>query len=273
MTASPPDYDDRAAYWEKWADTMARQSHRFNEPLLEAAGVAPGQQVIDLASGAGEPALSAAARVGPEGHVTATDASPEMLAGAARRAQQEGLENINFEVADMHALPFPDNSFDALTCRFGLMFVDDPVAVLGEACRVLRPASQLAFLVWGQRRENTLHDVMKTVVPELLGEDDSGMDSAQFRFADEGSMAPLMAAAGLEHIEERELRFSPRLDAGKPFWRPNLEMAFGAKLETLSTEQRQDVEAAVIAAFQPYLKEGAYHLQVHIRLACATAPR
>ena len=65
-------YNEKAAYWEKWAETMARQSHRFNEPLLEAAGVGPGVQLLDLASGAGEPALSAAALVGPKGHVTAS---------------------------------------------------------------------------------------------------------------------------------------------------------------------------------------------------------
>ena len=267
-------YNEKAAYWEKWAETMARQSHRFNEPLLEAAGVGPGMQLLDLASGAGEPALSAAALVGPKGHVTATDASAEMLAGATRRAKQAGLENITFEIADMHELPFVDDAFDALTCRFGLMFVDDPVAALSEARRVLRPGSQLAYMVWGQRRENTLHDVMKTVVPKLLGEseDESGVDGAQFRFADEDSVAPLMVAAGLDQVEERELRLSPRLNAGKPFWRPNLEMAFGAKLETLSQEERQDIETAVVDAFAPYLKEGAYHLQLHARLACATAP-
>ncbi len=270
MTAAA--YDDKAEYWEKWAETLARQSHRFNQPLLEAAGVGPGRQVLDLACGVGEPALSAAILVGPEGHVTATDLSSEMFAGAARRAQKAGLANISFEVADMQALPFPDNTFDALTCRFGLMFIDEPIKALSEARRVLRPGSRLAFMVWGQRHENTLHDVMKTVVPELLGEDDSGPDSAQFRFADEGSVAPLMAAAGLDRIEERELRFSPRLDPSKPFWRPNLEMAFGAKLESLSADERQAIETAVVAAFAPYLKEGAYHLQVHIRLACALAP-
>ena len=101
------------------ADQMADMADRFNQPLIDAIGVAPGHDVLDLASGTGEPALSLARRVGPSGQITATDLVPEMLEGAKRRARAAGLANIRFEAADMERLPFPDSSFDRLTCQIG----------------------------------------------------------------------------------------------------------------------------------------------------------
>ena len=108
------DWSNRGAAWDRWADELAAMADRFNQPLLDAADVRPGQRVLDLASGAGEPALTIAGRVGGEGRVTATDLVPEMLAGARRRAALAGFDNIDFELADMEALPFDEGTFDAL---------------------------------------------------------------------------------------------------------------------------------------------------------------
>src|SRR5690606_2241998 len=102
----------------------------LNRPLIEAAQVRSGARVLDLASGAGEPAIPIARAVGPSGEVVATDLVPEMLKGARRRAAEEGLANIRFEQADMEALPFADESFDAVTCRIGLMYAPDPLRAL-----------------------------------------------------------------------------------------------------------------------------------------------
>ena len=109
----------RGAFWDKHADALADMADRFNQPLLEFAGIGPGQRVLDLASGAGEPALSIARAVGPSGEVYATDIAPEMLAARARRAADAGLDAIHFEIADMEALPFAEGRFDRVTCRFG----------------------------------------------------------------------------------------------------------------------------------------------------------
>ena len=99
----------KSVAWNRWADVIAELAERLSDPLLDAAEVAPGQAVLDLASGIGEPALSCARRIGDTGRVTATDLVPEMLAGARRRAAEDGLANIDFEIADMEALPFADH--------------------------------------------------------------------------------------------------------------------------------------------------------------------
>ena len=89
--------------------------------FVDYAEPGPGMQILDLASGTGEPAITLARRIGPEGRVTATDLSADLLEVAATRAQANGLSNIATRRADAHELPFPDNSFDLATSRFGIM--------------------------------------------------------------------------------------------------------------------------------------------------------
>ena len=96
--------------------------------LMQIAQVEPGMDVLDLASGEGDPVLTLAALVGEHGTVTATDVNPGPLAAAAVHARQSGISNIQFHVADAQQLPFEDAAFDRVTCRFGVMFFPDPLA-------------------------------------------------------------------------------------------------------------------------------------------------
>jgi ubiquinone/menaquinone biosynthesis C-methylase UbiE len=110
-----------ASFW-KWKSQQETQGRAATEILLRSARVKPGMQVLDLASGAGDPALTLAEVVGPDGHVTATDLVPDMLLVAEKFARERGLANITFQQADAETLPFPDQAFDAVTCRLGVMF-------------------------------------------------------------------------------------------------------------------------------------------------------
>ena len=103
---------DLSVEWEKWSEIVAPQAEGFNRPLIDAAGISTGSKVLDLACGAGEPSLTAASVVGPEGQVTASDYSPEMVAVAERRAASKELTNMSFRQADMCDLPFEDDIFD-----------------------------------------------------------------------------------------------------------------------------------------------------------------
>jgi len=262
----------RGAYWDKHADALADMADRFNQPMLELAGIGPGQRVLDLASGAGEPALSIARTVGPSGEVYATDIVPEMLAGARRRAADAGLEAIRFEIADMEALPFPDGRFDRVTCRFGLMFCPNPVAALSEARRVLAPGGRVAFMVWGPRHESTLFDVLASAAAVVFGEDEDIDYTTPFRFAEPGSLAAAMTQAGLAGAEEQALQFAPRVPADMPFWEAQVEMGIGHRLARATEAERAALDAALRAGFGQYIKDDFYHLSVHARLGLAAAP-
>ncbi len=278
--AAPEDYKQRqaefyaanAAGWERWAEAVAPQAEGFNVPLLDAAGVAPGDRVLDLASGAGEPALTVAKRVGPSGHVTATDLSPEMLAIVARRAKAAGLGNVTCQVADMEHLPFEAASFDRVICRFGIMYSPDATATCAAVRRVLRPGGRAAFMVWGDPAGNSLLWTVLSAANRLLEYFKGDEVEHPFYYAAANSLAPHLRAGGLTAVEERELRFAPKIKVGIPFWTPILGMNFGGAMDRLDDAGRKAIDHAVEAALRPYLRDGAYHLNVHTRIALGTAP-
>jgi SAM-dependent methyltransferase len=105
--------------------------------LLEAAGISSGMRVLDLGSGAGDVAFLAAELVGPSGEVVGVDRSAESLSAAEARAHQQGITNVRFVVGDIHE-PAPEGPFDAIVCRYVLMYVPDPAAVLKAQAAKLR---------------------------------------------------------------------------------------------------------------------------------------
>lgn len=132
----------------RWA-TFEHGAQLLSDRILDLAHVAPGQRVLDVATGIGEPAMSAARRIGPSGTVVAIDQAPEMLAVARERMQAAGIRTVEFVEGDAEAVTLPPGSFDAVVCRWGLMFFHDPVAALARFRSSLVPGGWLAAAIWG----------------------------------------------------------------------------------------------------------------------------
>lgn len=264
-------WTNRAPAWNKWAERVERMARRFNEPLIEAAGIEPGMHVLDLASGAGEPALTIARTVGAEGRVTATDLIDDMLDGTRRRARDAGLTQLSCEVADMEQLPFEDARFDRVTCRFGIMFVPDALKAFRETLRVLKPGGRTAWMVWGPMEDTTLFHVIQSEVRGFL---DLGPvpDLPQFRFGDGGLLAELLNEAGFADVEEQELKFDASPPAGSKFWEANVEMGFAEELAALDTDRRAALDAQIEAGFANYLDGDRYRVKAHVRIGTGNKP-
>lgn len=265
------DWSARGPAWAKWAEPLAKLAERMNVPLVEAAMLESGLTVLDLASGAGEPAVQIARAVGPSGRVVATDLADPMLEGARRRAATEGLKQLTVEVADMEALPFPDASFDRVTCRFGIMFAPDTAKALSESKRVLKPGGRAAYLVWSLLERNSIFRAIDGAARDLLNGSLLDRPTHPFRFAD-GSLAIRMVEAGLAVVEDRTIAYAPEIEAGQPFWRPQVEMMLADRLSTLDKGARAAFEAKVEANFAPYLRGGKYHLGAETRLVVGRRP-
>ena len=107
---------------QKWWKTIERGTEIVGRRLVELAEIKPGSRVLDIATGIGEPALTAANQVGNSGHVLATDISSQMLSFAKQRAVSLGLQNvIEFKECDAETIDLPSSAFDAALCRWGLM--------------------------------------------------------------------------------------------------------------------------------------------------------
>ncbi|MCI4352595.1 MAG: class I SAM-dependent methyltransferase [Thermoplasmata archaeon] len=170
--------------------------------LLEAAALRPGLKVLDVASGAGEPALEEARRVGASGHVTGVDPSDTLVSLAQEYARVEGLRQVEFHVGSAEELSFPAESFDRVTCRFGAMYFSDLARAITEALRVLRPGGKIAWLVWGPVEQpfflSTVfvamrHAGLSRLPPEA---------TQPFRFAETGTITRALSAGGFVDVHE-----------------------------------------------------------------------
>ena len=269
------DWAARGRHWDRRSDELAEQAARMNAPLIEAADIAAGQQVCDIATGAGEPALSVAALVGAEGRVFATDLCPEMMLGARRRAAAQGLGNITFRTADMLALPDAESAFDRVTCRFGLMFCPAPAQAAAEALRVLKPGGRAAYLVWGPRAETTMFVVFVAAVEAVLGpldEIDEIDLERPFSLGVPGALGRALSDGGLADVEEREVRFAPRVPAKAPFWQAQFDMTFGRALDGASEATRRALHEAAAAGFERLREGDEIPLDVHVRIGTGVKP-
>lgn len=283
-------WTDTAPAWRQWAAPLAAMAERFNQPIVEAAvlprsagGRDECMRVLDLASGAGEPALSLARRIGRGGGlVVATDLVPAMLAGLRERTAADGTPAAAARIvpaaADMERLPFAPASFDAVTCRFGLMFCPSPKQALAEARRVLRPGGRAVFMVWGPAEENTMNAVLAAAVDAAAGPAAPG-ERSLFRLAGDGALAACFAAAGggFRDAAEQTVRFAPRIPldpatpGGLPFWQATLDMAFGHRLTGLDAAALADLHRSIRDAFARRIGEdGRVALDVHLRVGIGT---
>ncbi|MGH9822025.1 MAG: class I SAM-dependent methyltransferase, partial [Blastocatellia bacterium] len=132
-------WGESAEYWEKHNQTIRLLFAPVTEALIAAAGSTSGQSVLDVAGGAGEPSFKIASIVAPSGSVSYTDAAEQMVAVAERSAKQLGVTNISFTHTRAESLPFEENRFDAVVCRFGAMFFTEPLTACREMLRVAKP--------------------------------------------------------------------------------------------------------------------------------------
>ena len=187
---------------DRWRMQSAYMGHFVTEALVDYAHPAAGMNVLDLASGTGEPAITVARLVSPEGKVTALDQSSELLEIAARRAREKRLANFVTRVADAHHLPFPDKSFDLATCRFGVMFFADPQRALIDLRRVLKPGARACFAAWGPFEQPYWQSTMK-IVHQHVGGNLLDPDSPDpFRFSTPGALSEVLRSAGFRDVEE-----------------------------------------------------------------------
>jgi SAM-dependent methyltransferase len=258
---------------EKWKAKSAAMGSALSEALVEFAQPRPGSEVLDLATGTGEPAILLAQRVGPQGHVSGVDLSADLLLIAEKRAQQRGLRNLSFHQGDAHRLPFPGSSFDLATCRFGVMFFDDVDRALGELRRVLRPAARACFVAWGAFDQPYWQSTMGVVVkhagePAIMP---GGQDP--FRFAQAGSLSGALGRAGFREISE-ETKTVPWNWPGGPeeLWdyARSVSVPFRGLLDRVPEEKWPEIEAEVHAALGKHAGNDGVRFNALVVMASGT---
>jgi ubiquinone/menaquinone biosynthesis C-methylase UbiE len=245
--------------------------------LIEDAHIMPGQAVLDIAAGAGEPSLAIAEIVGSEGRVTCTDAVAEMVAAAEAEARNRGLSNVQFRQCTADALPFPDNSFDAVVSRLGAMFFPDPPAALREMLRVTKPGGSIAFVVWAKSELNPFTNVANQVVSRHLAMTPFDPDApGAFRFAEPGKLAKILRDAGASEVTERLLEFDIVAPISREeYWAMRSETSgtLREKLATLSADERKQIAAEAIEAVGEFFPHGQMKFPAQMLIVSGRKPQ
>jgi ubiquinone/menaquinone biosynthesis C-methylase UbiE len=199
--AQRADWQIAAPGWRTWYDVLEGGGEIVSRTLIESAGIGPGDTVLDVATGYGEPALTAARVVAPTGRVLATDIAAEMLGFGRERAAQAGLDNVEFIEADAEALSFDEETFDAVLCRQGLQFLPDVSATLQRFHGFLKRDGRLAAAVWGPPETVQFARPVSVILAALdLPAPPPGRPGI-FALADRHRLARLVAGAGFREVE------------------------------------------------------------------------
>jgi len=244
-----------AAGWEKWDSVIVEQLGPVGAAMVERLDLAPDQQVVDIASGTGEPGLTIAKLV-PQGRVVLTDLVPEMLDIAQRRAAAQGIANIETQVCSADDLPFADASFDGVSVRFGYMFFPDAAAATAEFARVLRPGGRLCSSVWVKPEANPWTTiVMQAIATETVVPPPDPDTPHMFRCAAPGWVSARYEEAGLRDIAEWDVRIELVTDSPEQYWgmiseHVSLAVAALQRADGLTRERIRDRVLVAVRAFE-----------------------
>jgi len=261
--------------WEAAAPTWVRNAERFTRvtaettaALVDLLAPQPGERLLDLACGTGDPARALASAVGPTGLVVATDPIAEMAAAAATNTP----DHVQVARSRAERLPFPDAAFDGLTCRFGAMFVDEPDAFASELLRVLRPGGRCVLVVWGAEAANPYF----TLTGDAL--DKAGAPPAEisrpektvFEWAEPSTLANVLRSAGFAHVADSALPVHMLLHDIAPAdylaWASERAPAVADRLERSDRATTMHATALVAEHVTPWLRDGVIEVPAEVRL-------
>ena len=249
------DWGTAAKGWHDWQELIYSATAPVSERLVEMAGIRPGDRVLDVAAGAGEPALTAARAAGPDGQVVATDISPEMLGYGRDRAAAAGIDTIEFVESDASSLDFPPESFDAALSRWGIIFEPHAEAAAARIRGFLKPGARIAISSWGPPdRAPMLGLPMRTVLTHLdLSPPPPGTPGPLSRPTPE-AISSLLDGGGFADVEVDQLELVFEWDSPEEFARFTREIVppITALMANQPPEVQEGTWAAVVEAAKPY---------------------
>jgi len=261
------------AAWRRWNPVLDRWYGEATRQMLDLARIQPGQRILDVAAGAGEPAVSAAERVGPRGRVLATDISEGIVELARQVARERGLEQVETRAMDGEKLDLPDASFDAVLCRLGLMYMPHPVTALREWRRALRAGGRVAVVVFSTPERNSWGAIPASIIrrraqlpPPAPGQ------PGPFGLGAPGVLEGIFREAGFADAEIRAVPVPHRTASAAEYVRVAREAfgGFNAMMAHLPPEERESVWNEVEGSMRGFETPGGFEVPGECLVAAAT---
>ena len=264
-----------ATGWATNRATLQAAMAPVSEWMLDALDPRPGHRVLELAAGAGDTGLMAAQRIRPGGTLICTDVAEEMLDAARARAQELGLDNVEFKAMDAEWIDLPTADVDGVLCRFGYMLLADPAAALRETRRVLRPGGRVALAAWTGAQDNPWSTVPAEELRRLTGEPPPAPGTpGPLSLGDPARLEDLLGEAGFvdARIDQLDLTFA--FDDLDTWW--DFQLDLGASLRkgvaALTPAQRDELREAIDARLADHVgSDGSVRLPARTHVAVSEA--
>ncbi len=254
-------WSSAAAAWQQGAETPL-PIDPVTAYLLAEARIAPGMRVLDLGSGAGNPALFIAEKVGPSGSVLGLDLSPAMVEGTGDRAHRRGLANATFRAIERETdLGVPPASFDAATSRCCLMYPPDPAAALSALRAAVRPRGRIAFSTWAGLDRCPSHRLLAEVVGvqvTLTAQEGRGLALPFTALPTAESHRIVCATAGLIEVITHEVDVTIDAESAEAYWQSRVSRSgpLRSALRAHPAAARDEVGVAFIARLRELFGSG-----------------
>jgi ubiquinone/menaquinone biosynthesis C-methylase UbiE len=214
-----------SAGWKKWDEWTMRFLKPTGDEIIRLLKITGTDQVLDVATGTGEPGQSIAKLV-PKAKVTGCDISEGMLAVARENAGLKGISNYEAVWGDGCSLPFPENRFNAISCRMGFMFFPDLKMAIREMYRTLKPGGRLAISVWDAPIKNPwITTLTGTIGRHIESVPPLPETPGMFRCAAPGMITELLQWAGFRNISESEITGKAEFGSALSYWMNMTEVA------------------------------------------------
>jgi SAM-dependent methyltransferase len=251
------DWDTAAAGWKKWWRVLERSAQPVSDRLVDLAQIGPGMRVLDVATGSGEPAVTAARRVGPSGRVLAVDQSPGMLAIGRERADSLRITNLEFRESDGEALTIEESNFDAVLCRWGLMFMPGLERALNGFRQRLVAGGRIAVSVWSTPDKVPMISIGAEMVRQLVNLPPPAPGALDpLRLADTTILTNALERSGFGNVQVHRMPVTFEFDSPDDFTQMRADVAapFRSLLARQSPELRRKVIAAVTDAARKFVQ-------------------
>ena len=214
--------------WKKWDSLTMDFLHPMGEAIIAAIQPSGNDMILDIAAGTGEPGLTIANML-QGGKVVLTDVAEDMLAIALSNAEHRGIKNIDTKACDVCELPFANESFDAISCRFGFMFFPDMQLAANEMARVLKAGGRVATSVWNIPDKNFwVTAMMGTINKNMELPAPPAGAPGMFRCCKPGMMKEIFEKAGFKNIQEQEVPTTLNVGTADVYW--NMMTEIGAPI-------------------------------------------
>jgi ubiquinone/menaquinone biosynthesis C-methylase UbiE len=213
--------------WRRRDALLRKGAAPVTNRMLDLSGIISGSRLLDIASGTGEPAITAAQIVGETGMVIGTDLVDEMLVVAREKITSMNLNNIEFHCIDAESLDYPSASFDAVTIRWGLMFMPQPLNCLTAAHKALKQNGRISLACWSTPEKNPFISVLLKALSNYmeLPVPPSGTPGI-FSFANPERLHDVLASAGYDNIKLEEMEINViEVEDGRAYWEAISDLA------------------------------------------------